>query len=206
VLRTLAMVGREWLALHGAQDNSVCRPIKSDAVLHVGARHESIDVRGTFVRTLKRDYVWVRPLPDTATTLAQIAGSFEDLYELDTVKPSLYPQLVSSMDHRGIVCGLGNGGAFSTSTCIRSGSDPEPRSRSMGSRVHVGENGTKLQLSERVAIFKHGNRFTFPTTRRSLNPRLCGLEPCTVRYNALFEKPPKRDCKLSGESNYAKLA
>ena len=34
-----------------------------------------------FVRTLKRDYVRVRPLPDAATALSQIAGWFEDYNE-----------------------------------------------------------------------------------------------------------------------------
>lgn len=42
------------------------------------ASPESNGMSEAFVRTLKRNYVRVRPLPDAATTLAQIAGWIED--------------------------------------------------------------------------------------------------------------------------------
>lgn len=42
------------------------------------ASPESNGMPAAFVRTLKRDYVRVRPLPDAATALSQIAGWFED--------------------------------------------------------------------------------------------------------------------------------
>jgi transposase InsO family protein len=45
------------------------------------ASPESNGMSEAFVRTLKRDYVRVRPLPDAATALSQIAGWFEDYNE-----------------------------------------------------------------------------------------------------------------------------
>lgn len=45
------------------------------------ASPESNGMSEAFVRTLKRDYVRVRPLPDAATALAQIAGWIEDYNE-----------------------------------------------------------------------------------------------------------------------------
>lgn len=45
------------------------------------ASPESNGVAEAFVKTLKRDYVRVNPLPDTATALGQIAGWFEDYNE-----------------------------------------------------------------------------------------------------------------------------
>ena len=45
------------------------------------ASPESNGMSEAFVRTLKRDYVRVRPLPDAATALSQINGWFEDYNE-----------------------------------------------------------------------------------------------------------------------------
>ncbi len=45
------------------------------------ASPESNGMSEAFVRTLKRDYVRVRPLPDAKTALSQIAGWFEDYNE-----------------------------------------------------------------------------------------------------------------------------
>ncbi len=39
---------------------------------------ESNEIAEAFVKTLKRDYVHVTPLPDTVTVLRLIAGWFED--------------------------------------------------------------------------------------------------------------------------------
>ena len=45
------------------------------------ASSESNGMSETFVQTLKRDYLRVRPLPDAATVPTQIAGWIEDYNE-----------------------------------------------------------------------------------------------------------------------------
>ncbi len=45
------------------------------------ASPESNGMSEAFVKTLKRDYLRIRPVPDTKTALDQIAGWFDDYNE-----------------------------------------------------------------------------------------------------------------------------
>ena len=45
------------------------------------ASPESNGISEAFVKTIKRDYIGVRPIPDAATALDQIAGWFDDYNE-----------------------------------------------------------------------------------------------------------------------------
>ena len=76
----------EWLSDNGspytAQDTRVfARQLNLTPCFTPVASPESNGMSEAFVRTLKRDYVRVRPLPDAATALSQIAGWFEEYNE-----------------------------------------------------------------------------------------------------------------------------
>jgi putative transposase len=49
-----------------------------------------VEFAEAFVKTMKRDYVRVHPIPDAATALVQITGWFDD-YKTTTMRTILIP-------------------------------------------------------------------------------------------------------------------
>lgn len=69
---------RQRLALHREGDADLRPPARSEALLHTGSEPTSNGISEAFVKTLKRDYVQVTPLPDAQTVLGLIGGWIED--------------------------------------------------------------------------------------------------------------------------------
>ncbi len=61
------------------------------------ASPQSNGICEAFVKTFKRDYVRINPLPSARQALAQIAGWFEDLYEFVSVKACISSLLCSAI-------------------------------------------------------------------------------------------------------------
>ena len=72
------MALRQRLALHRWRDACAGQADRAGAVHHPG-REAAIEngMAEAFVKTFERDYAWVRPRPDAATIIAQLADWFE---------------------------------------------------------------------------------------------------------------------------------
>lgn len=79
------MALRQRLALHRWRDACAGQADRAGAVHHPG-REAAIEngMAEAFVKTFERDYAWVRPRPDAATIIAQLADWFE---QYNTVHP-----------------------------------------------------------------------------------------------------------------------
>ena len=72
---------RQRQRLHGQGDPRLRGRPQSRPLLHAGAKPGVERHLRSFVKTFKRDYVRVNPLPDAITALRQIAGWFDDYNE-----------------------------------------------------------------------------------------------------------------------------
>ena len=75
------MAVRQWQSVHRAGDARLRRPLGLVPCFTPMHSPESNGIAEAFVKTFKRDYARVQPLPDAATVLRQIAGWFDDYNE-----------------------------------------------------------------------------------------------------------------------------
>lgn len=74
----IEMLSDNGSALHREGSADLRPPAGPEAPLHAGQRPQSIGISEAFVKTLKRDYVQMTPLPDAQTVLGLIEGWIED--------------------------------------------------------------------------------------------------------------------------------
>src|SRR4051794_34926456 len=72
---------RQWQRLHARQTRDFATALNLIACFTPVQSPESNGISESFVKTFKRDYVRINPLPDAVTALGKIAGWFEDYNE-----------------------------------------------------------------------------------------------------------------------------